>query len=206
MKTKKTLNLLGGWSNLSRAIEIALVGGHTITVVFDSDYEQGWDDYKTLKDFANEVGFFKNFTEDGDLYVELVKPDIYPAEGSLFESLDTVKARVDKAIKWELKSNFLNDACRSLLRTATQRFELSFKEHGTIRYVAGSIARLDGSDEVRLEHLAEAVSYRFNKRGMHFNAEAGTVNIGNSIKINKGPIEASEIEAAVNYLNSIKTF
>ncbi len=54
----------------------------------------------------------------------------------------------------------LNVASVSLLRTAMGRLNLSARAYDRILKVARTIADLDGADEIRTEHLAEAIQYR----------------------------------------------
>jgi magnesium chelatase family protein len=58
----------------------------------------------------------------------------------------------------------LDAASRSLLGEAMQQFGLSARAYDKIRRVARTIADLDGSESPRLEHVAEAVSYRLLDR------------------------------------------
>ncbi|WP_045391474.1 YifB family Mg chelatase-like AAA ATPase [Falsirhodobacter sp. alg1] len=51
---------------------------------------------------------------------------------------------------------------RALLGRVAERFGLSARGYHRIRRVARTIADLDGSDQVRLPHIAEAVGYRLN--------------------------------------------
>lgn len=47
-----------------------------------------------------------------------------------------------------------------MLRTAMERFSLSARAYNRILKVARTIADLDGSEQVKTDHLAEAISYR----------------------------------------------
>jgi magnesium chelatase family protein len=58
----------------------------------------------------------------------------------------------------------IDAASRSLLGEAMQQFGLSARAYDKIRRVARTIADLDGSASPRLEHVAEAVSYRLLDR------------------------------------------
>lgn len=54
----------------------------------------------------------------------------------------------------------LDSAGESLLERAMQRQGLSARAHDRILKVARTIADLDGSDDIRTEHLSEAINYR----------------------------------------------
>ncbi len=58
----------------------------------------------------------------------------------------------------------LDDAGTNLLRSSIQEMGLSARAHDKILRVARTIADLDGSAEIRPEHLNEAVNYRMLDR------------------------------------------
>jgi magnesium chelatase family protein len=54
----------------------------------------------------------------------------------------------------------INESGKILLKTAMERLGLSARAYDRILKVSRTIADLDGKDEIRIEHLAEAIQYR----------------------------------------------
>lgn len=59
----------------------------------------------------------------------------------------------------------LSTACKEILRTAMERFNLSARAYSRIIKIGRTIADLEGSEEIRERHLLEAIQYRTFDRG-----------------------------------------
>lgn len=190
-------NLVGFWENLSRVYEIALLGNFSIKVVFDKQYIQGFDDYESIKDFYKGV----SFCEDGDMTVQIYKPD-YTQNRIKCETLEDIFSRVNQAKKNSLPTDFKNDSCSVLLKTATNRLNLSYSKVKKAIEIAKTIAQLDNSKAINVYHLAEAIQY------VHVDdtvcvAENKCISFGYGITITALEIDKEDITNAINYLNSL---
>jgi hypothetical protein len=194
----KTKNLIGHWVNLSRAYEIALLGSLKIQIVFNKEYKEGFDDYEYIKKFYQGVEFVKN----GDLVVQIYKPE--PIAGVDYESIATIKKRVQTARKNNIPTTFKNSSCDLLLQTAKNKLGLSLKQEEHVIKVAQIIAQLDGTKTIDVQHVAEAIQY-LDYGGydtVMCNAEDETLCFGKGIKIATYALYPDDIKTAINYLTS----
>ena len=100
---------------------------------------------------------------------------------SVSEKSDTIRARVEKAreiqseryknekqihCNAQMESKQVREICKlttageTLLKTAMERLNLSARAYDRILKVARTIADLAASDDIKTEHLAEAIHYR----------------------------------------------
>lgn len=137
--------------HLTRAYEIALLGYYSLRPVADLEmYPNVLEDLPLLQSIYTDVWF----KPDGDLFVELYPPDC-----------DMVKIDYDK-IK-TAHSNIkppreIKGASEILLRTAQERLKLSLHRTELILDIAATIAQLERSKEIKIEHLAEAIQYSYS--------------------------------------------
>ncbi len=60
----------------------------------------------------------------------------------------------------------LDEACMNLLKISVNELGLSARAHDKVLRLARTIADLDSSDQIRLDHLSEAVNYRMLDRSL----------------------------------------
>lgn len=116
-----------------------------------------------------------------DLHIEVDSVSYDDISGKADEEPSAeIRKRVDKARKVQLKrfqgqkifSNasmntettkkvcVLDEDCSMLLKTAFEHLSLSARAYDKILKVARTIADLDGEDEIKITHIAEAIQYR----------------------------------------------
>jgi hypothetical protein len=194
-------NIIGLWPNLARACEIALLGDFSIQVVFEKEYRQAFDDYEKIKMFYSKA----SFKSDGDLIVEIYRPD-YEQFGRKYETLKDIESRVIKARSNELPDKYNGPACEALLRTATERLGLSLNDIDKVNSTAGVVAQLEGSKDIKPEHVAEAIQYIIKVRVNHpayCNAENKIIMFGNGIAVANHELNHDDVQNAIEYLLSL---
>jgi len=186
-------NLIGYWPNLSRAYEIALLGNLSIRVVFDKEYISGFGDYELIKEFFSAV----QFSSDGDITVHITEPILNDRD----EQLSDIDKRVSAARKNDIPLAFKGDACQSLMKTATQRLNLSVAAQNNVTKIARTVAQLHGTPAICTEHVAEAIHYNFPIEQACI-AENKSIKFG-GIEIPLHELSPYDVENAVKYLQSL---
>lgn len=193
-------NLVGLWVNLFRGIEVAKTGGYSISIHFDENYENGFDDYQQIKSFCN--GFFDNFVSDGDIKIQISKPTSYQKKGN-FETLVDIENRIKKSLLFQKPSLNLSSSSIAILDRATEKLNLSLSKVEKIKEVSATIAQMSFSEIIQAEHIAESIIYSYVSKESCYNAEENSKMFGNKIKIALGEIDKESIQSAINYLNSL---
>lgn len=200
MKYKGMKNLIGLWIGLFRALEIAKIGGYSVSVHLTKDYREGFEDYQAIKDFCK--GWFENFKSEGDINVEISKPDNYEVERR-FETLSDISKRIESSWKFERPEITLCSSSQSLLKTACDRLGLSLKQIEKIKSVSATIAQGALSDRIRIEHVAESIQYSFIHADSGYCAESESKKFGEMITIKLGKVNKEDTQAAIAYLNAV---
>lgn len=154
-----SLNVVSLWPNVSRAIEVAKLGGFSVTIYFNpNEYPKGYEDYNLIKKYY--AGWFDNFDCDG-LQVEIKKPQSY--EVKCRESLSDIQDRVNLGLKNVRPDFHYNDSMSSIMERATEYLNLSGDEVIKIKEITTVISQLDNK-KLDTVHFAEAINY-FNTKG-----------------------------------------
>jgi magnesium chelatase family protein len=77
-----------------------------------------------------------------------------------FQGNDNVFSNAQMSAKQVRDICVINSAGQNLLKTAMARLNLSARAYDRILKVSRTIADLGGSDDIKIEHLAEAIQYR----------------------------------------------
>jgi hypothetical protein len=172
MKTNFFINestVCGLFSNLSRAYEIALLGGFKIRLIKSNNVDDRYlssNDLIILSNLFAGVDFiFEDDFEDIELdsiviHIELNMPDF----NSIIsvrncETVNDIFKRVNDAQRNILPEFKLSESGKALLSTGFNRLKLDLNQLNSIVEISRAIARLAGSKEIKLEYLAEAIQY-----------------------------------------------
>lgn len=192
-----TTNLFPLWVGLSRAYEIALLGGYSIRVMIDEDYPEGFDDYQKIKDFFKGV----EFSADGDMILQIVKPKTYNSK-IIGETMADVLGRVEVAKGNDTPNRFESTTCDTLLNTATDKLSLSYNDRDMIVEFAKAIAQLEGSKNIKAVHIAEGIHYKAFDETL-INVEGNYLTFGYGINIARTALDRGDITNAIKHLESL---
>lgn len=192
-------NIIPLFPNLSRAYEIAMLGNFSINVVFEKDYIEGFDDYKTIKNFFGEIFF----SAQGEITCQILKPNYSAKTNPKAETLSDIITRVNSAKTNPLPTEMKNESSIAIFNLAINKLNFSLNKQETILKVAAVIAQLDKSPTIAPEHVAEAIQYS-NSYGKTFcNPEEQYISFGNNIKIYNSPLNHIDIQNAIDYLSKL---
>ena len=192
----KKRNLIPLWYNFARVYEIAKLGNYSVRVIFENEYIEGFDDYKAIKKFYSGI----QFSSTGQMVVEISKPDYDSTIRG--ETLSDIHTRISEAKKFAIPEYVKTGAIASLVKTATERLNLSMENIENAEAIAVTIARLALSNEVRIEHIAEAIQYRAVDETC-IDAEGKAMQFGKNITIGRGLKNPTEIEEAISFLEKM---
>ena len=156
----KELNLVGLAPNISRAYEIAKFGNHSLKIIIPKDSTLPQADLRLLNDFYS----LPYVDGDADMIVELCySPDdimnvIFNSDRH--ENLEIINVRITQSGIDSLTDKSIDEASQSLLKTAIGKLDLSISSVLSILKVAETIARIDNSTRIKIEHVAEAIQYQ----------------------------------------------
>jgi len=186
------------WSSLSRAYEIALLGNHSINIVYSPDYIQAADDFKIIKQFYSDI----TFQVDADIIFEICKPQSYNLPRYRYETLEDIHKRVEAANSNPMPDTIENiDTYNALLSTSAKRLDFSIKDIEIIESLSRTIAKLDNSPVICAHHLAEAIHYRCIIGDCNYiSAIDDMIHFGPSITIKRHQIDPDAVQAAIEYL------
>lgn len=187
--------ITGLFYNVFRAIEVAKAGNFSVTVVYD--YTNGLSDYNLIKEYCK--GWFENWSDDGDIFVEMFIPDKY--ESILFETKDIISQRINSANKTTILKR--SDASNSLLDTAKRRLNIAILDSNTICNIALTIASLENEPETGITHFAEAIAYLRKPKFLTIAETAQKVLKFGSIEIKHETTNQTDINEAIAYLTTL---
>lgn len=148
---------------LNRVIEIAMIENQPLTILVGSgdsninivdllkDKEKIENDFKEVVNFTT----YKNFTDA--LSCEITEPP-FDWLTRKWESFDEVLTRVENARKIVV-DDFLCDSSKQLLKTAYTRLGFTENKYNKVIQTAKNIAKLDNSNRIGVQHIAEAIQY-----------------------------------------------
>lgn len=148
---------------LARAMEIAIVGKHRISVYANlDDYPTAKNDVKTALTSYSGINNDRAIIVDNNahLMIEVVKPEFDNLFSIQFETLKQIQDRITEARRNSKPSQDIPNTAKALLKTAYERLNLGVNQIDSIINVASTIAQLEGKDKIETQHIAEAIQYQ----------------------------------------------
>lgn len=193
VKTTKNINKLEEipeQENVKRAIEVCLVGSHTIGIIningcgeefaewLRTQHISVWvearcpcgnygDVYAECKCLMTKISQWtkrKGYIQclNSDIVIESVRLRGYALIKSYYsESQEQMFKRIEQAKKINIVDTKLDEQSNGLLKFAIERLGIGHKKVEPIKAVAISIAKLDGMDKIEVQHISEAIQYNY---------------------------------------------
>ena len=189
--------------HLRRAVEVALAGDMTITVLIEPHYRNGLADFPLIREAYAHL--FTGFVpHDGDLLVKLGEPrDGYRTPVRVEE--DAVMLERVGRVKARALPEDMDKSAQDLLEVGVRRAGLDLRRTKLAVKAAGVVAALTGSGVIHVEHMAEGVMYqhRATPSGLPLAcAMDGAIEFGGgAIRVSPLEIDRTDLLAAIEYLN-----
>lgn len=202
-KAKKTTTIVNPWEHLKRFYEIALLGGFKVVPISD---EPIFEDFNT---FAKSV-IGNIFASEGELYIELpaIKRDHFTPEVSFEGRVERVEAAKRNPKPTQFDNHYTHE---TLMATAQRRMNLSETALLSVKEVASVIAQLEGSEDIKLVHTAEAINYHifveYSQGSFSYNLMEPEYMLIKGVKIPvtfKDPANAYELDELISELQKLK--
>jgi len=106
----------------------------------------------------NELSSSQQFEKSASIRERVIRAREIQAER--YKAVDGVYANAQMSSKMLKEICVINTASQNLLKVAMEKLNLSARAYDRILKVSRTIADLSGTEEIRAEHLAEAIQYR----------------------------------------------
>lgn len=142
--------------NISRVYEIAKLGNHTVKIVPSENCNV--EDIELLNTF---YGF--TTSDNPDMIVELCYSDVdvlivFTTRGKS-ETLEQINERLSRVRAIDVSPE-IDTVSLSLLKTAITKLKLGVNDVLKIYALSKTISRLENCNQIKVEHVAEAIKYR----------------------------------------------
>ena len=158
MKNTQSINVLGGNENLLRTYEICLSGGLKLFIQYDKE-EITERQLKAIQERISDV--ITDSIDNADVLVEITRPEFSQIINDRIESVENIEKRANK-YKITLKEETISAASIQLLKVGYDRLNLQPYDIELIIRIAKVIANMDLSENIEVQHIAEALQYRAN--------------------------------------------